>query len=259
MEIFSSYETWVALSTLIALEIVLGIDNIVFITILVGRLPEQQRQSARNIGLALALLMRLLLLFSIAWVMGLVNPWFTVFGLEISGRDLILLLGGLFLLAKATNEIHESLNITPAQKIHYSRSFAAVIGQIAVIDMVFSLDSVITAVGLVDHISIMVIAIVISMVVMLLSARGIGEFVDRHPTFKMLALSFLILIGVTLIAEGLDVHIPRAYIYFAMAFSILVEFLNLLASRRKSATPLELQKRLTTGNAVPDNAPGPQS
>jgi predicted tellurium resistance membrane protein TerC len=256
MEIFSSYETWVALSTLIALEIVLGIDNIVFITILVGGLPEHQRQSARNIGLALALLMRLLLLFSIAWIMGLVNPWFSVFDLEISGRDLILLAGGLFLLAKATTEIHESLSLGTAHEVRHSKSFAAVIGQIAVVDMVFSLDSVITAVGLVEHISIMVIAIVVSMVVMLLSARAIGEFVDRHPTFKMLALSFLILIGVTLIAEGLDVHVPRAYIYFAMAFSILVEFLNLLASRRRASSSIELQKRLVDPDKNPDSTTG---
>jgi predicted tellurium resistance membrane protein TerC len=244
LEILLAPENLVALATLIALEVVLGIDNIVFITILVSGLPEQQRDRARQIGLALALLMRLLLLFSLAWVMGLVAPWFVIAGIEFSGRDMILIGGGLFLLGKATHEIHNSLEIHETGATQAAKSFASVIAQIAVIDMVFSLDSVITAVGMVDHLSIMVIAIVVSIVVMLVSAQSIGDFVDANPTFKMLALSFLILIGSTLIAEGFDVHIPRAYIYFAMAFSVGVEFLNMLARRRQQRNNLALQKKI---------------
>ena len=246
IELLSSPEIWVALLTLIALEVILGIDNIVFISILVGNLPPQQREKARQLGIALAMLMRLFLLFSLAWLIGLTAPWFTLFGEEFSGRDLILIGGGLFLLAKSTHEIDNSLEVEDEDEtgVPIHASFTSVILQIGLIDMVFSLDSVITAVGLVDHLSIMVIAIVVSMVVMLVMARPLGEFVDENPTFKMLALSFLILIGSTLIAEGFDFHIPRAYIYFAMTFSLGVEFLNMLARKRKRKKTLYLNKKI---------------
>lgn len=243
-------QAWIALSTLMALEIVLGIDNIIFISILVGRLPEQQRNKARRIGLALAMLSRLLLLFSLAWVMQLVTPLFSVFSQEISGRDIILLLGGLFLLAKSTHEIHNSFEISPPADTSVARaSFMAVLLQIAILDIVFSLDSVITAVGLVEQLSIMVIAIVASVAVMLFAARPIGEFVDANPTVKMLALSFLILVGFTLIAESLDVHIPKGYIYFAMAFSFFVEMLNIKLRNRKLQQTIQLAKK------TPDTTP----
>lgn len=225
----ASPEAWIALGTLTALEIVLGIDNIIFISILVGRLPKHQRQRARMLGLGLAMGARIALLLSLAWVMSLTAPLFTILDVEISGRDLVLLLGGLFLLAKSTHEIHaavEGAGDTSATKAAAS-SMVAVLAQIAVIDIVFSLDSVITAVGMVDHVPVMVIAIVAAVGVMMVAAKGIGEFVDRHPTIKMLALSFLILIGVMLVAEGLGFHIPKGYIYFAMAFSVTVEMLNL--------------------------------
>ena len=234
-EWFASPEAWVALATLMALEIVLGIDNIIFISILVGRLPEKQRAMARKVGLSLAMGSRLLLLFSLAWVMGLIEPLFDVFGTEISGRDMILVIGGLFLLAKSTHEIHGSFEIQEASKAQVAASgFVSILIQIALLDVVFSLDSVITAVGLVDHLSIMVIAIVASVGVMLLAAKPIGDFVDANPTIKMLALSFLILIGFTLIAEGFDVHIPKGYVYFAMAFSFIVEMLNITIRNRKA-------------------------
>lgn len=244
-------EAWIALSTLIALEIVLGIDNIIFISILVGRLPEHQRNVARQLGLSLAMLSRLALLFSLVWVMGLVEPWFSVFETEISGRDIILIVGGLFLLAKSTHEIHNSLEIVQETEATYrSAGFYSVLAQIAVLDIVFSLDSVITAVGLVEHLSIMVIAIIIAVIVMLFSAKPIGDFVDRNPTIKMLALSFLILIGFTLIAEGFDVHIPKGYIYFAMAFSVAVEMMNIKVRKKKEAMPIQLAKRLSDENAT---------
>ncbi len=222
-------EAWIALATLTALEIVLGIDNIVFISILVGRLPQEQRESARLIGLGLALVMRILLLLSLAWVMSLTEPLFTVFSEAISGRDLILLGGGLFLLAKSTLEIHNSLEGPEEHNLAATAavSFMSILVQIALLDLVFSLDSVITAVGMVDDIEIMILAIVIAIFVMMLSAKSIGQFVDTHPTVKMLALSFLVLIGVALIGEGLDLHIPKGYIYFAMAFSLMVEILNM--------------------------------
>lgn len=228
-EWFASPEAWIALGTLTALEIVLGIDNIIFISILVAKLPDDQRDRARQIGIMLAMLTRLALLFSISWVMGLTDPWFTIFGEDISGRDVILIGGGLFLLAKSTHEIHgsvegaeESANTTKA-----ASSFGMVLVQIAILDIVFSLDSVITAVGLVDHVSIMAIAIIIAVGVMLLASKAIGEFVDDHPTIKILALSFLIIVGLTLVAEGLDFHIPKGYIYFAMLFSLSVEMINI--------------------------------
>ena len=230
-----SPEAWVALATLIALEIVLGIDNIIFISILVGRLPAEQRDKARNLGLMLAMASRLVLLFSLVWVMGLVEPLFSVFGNEISGRDIILISGGLFLLAKSTHEVHASLEIEESSHSGpVSASFLSILVQIAILDIVFSLDSVVTAVGLVEHLSIMVIAVIVSVVVMLVAAKPIGVFVDRNPTIKMLALSFLILIGFTLVAEGFDVHIPKGYIYFAMSFSFAVEMLNIRVRSRKS-------------------------
>lgn len=239
-----SAEAWVALGTLVALEIVLGIDNIIFISILVGRLPQEQRAKARQLGIGLAVVSRLLLLLSLFWVMGLVEPWFVAFGQEISGRDIILVIGGLFLLAKATHEIHNALEIvTESNQRQITANFVTVLIQIALLDIVFSLDSVITAVGLVDHISIMIIAILISVGVMLLAAQAIGEFVDANPTIKMLALSFLILIGFTLVAEGLDVHVPKGYIYFAMAFSVAVELLNIRVRKNKASKPIHLQKR----------------
>jgi len=237
-------EAWVALATLTALEIVLGIDNIIFISILVGRLPAAQRNFARSAGLSLAMLTRLALLFSIVWVVSLTEPWFTVLGESISGRDLILIGGGLFLLAKATHEIHNSLEgETGAGAVAVVAGLGAVLAQIAVLDIVFSLDSVITAVGLASHVSIMAIAIVAAVGVMLFAARPIGDFVDRHPTIRILALSFLILVGVTLIVEGFDIHVPRGYIYFAMAFSVGVEMLNLRMRARMQA-PLQLRKKL---------------
>ena len=241
-----SPESWIALGTLIALEIVLGIDNIIFISILVSRLPDDQRDKARQLGLGMAMLARLALLFSIVWVMGLVAPWFSLFSNEISGRDIILIVGGLFLLGKSTHEIHASLEI-PLQEGGGVKAagFYSVLAQIAVLDMVFSLDSVITAVGLVDHLSIMVIAILISVGVMLFGARAIGRFVDDNPTIKMLALSFLILVGFTLVAEGFDVHVPKGYVYFAMAFSVGVELLNIQLRKKRAAGPIHLTKKVS--------------
>lgn len=240
-----SPEAWIALCTLVALEIVLGVDNIIFISIIVGNLPGHQRDKARQIGITLAMLTRLLLLFCIVWVMGLVKPWFTLLGNEISGRDIILILGGLFLLAKSTFEIHNSLEIIHADRSEpAARSFLLILGQIALLDIVFSLDSVITAVGLVQHVTIMVIAILVSVLVMLVSAKPIGQFVDTHPTFKILALSFLMLIGVTLIAEGFDVHVPKGYIYFAMVYAVAVEILNIRVRRNRETEIIQLHKAI---------------
>ena len=245
MEWLLDPQAWIALATLTALEIVLGIDNIIFISILAGRLPPERRNSARRLGLALAVLSRLALLFSMAWVMGLTEPWFTLLGHALSGRDLILVAGGLFLLAKSTHEIHNSLE-GPAEKgpARAAAGFAAVLMQIAVLDIVFSLDSVITAVGMVEQLSVMAIAIVIAVVIMLLAAQPIGEFVDRHPTVKILALSFLILVGTALVAEGFEFHIPKGYIYFAMAFSVGVEMLNLRMRAARRPEPVHLHKQL---------------
>ena len=244
-EWITSPEAWIALGTLTALEIVLGIDNIIFISILVGRLPEHQREFGRRVGISLAMLTRLGLLFSIAWVMGLKETWFTVLGQEISGRDLILIGGGLFLLFKSTHEIHNSLEgVETDTTVPKVASLGSVLVQVAILDIVFSLDSVITAVGLVEHVSIMAIAIILAVAVMLVAAKPIGDFVDRHPTIKILALSFLILVGVTLIVEGFDIHVPKGYIYFAMAFSVTVEMLN-IRMRRKLAVPVKLRKQIS--------------
>ena len=241
MDWFSDPNAWIGLLTLTALEIVLGIDNIIFISILAGRLPAAQRPKARRLGLAGAFVSRLGLLFSIAWIVTLKEPLFEVVGIEISGRSLILILGGLFLIAKATHEIHEKLEgEEQAGEIKGpARSLLAVILQIMVIDIVFSLDSVITAVGMVNEISIMVAANVVALGFMLMAAEGIARFVDRHPTVKMLALAFLVLIGTNLIAEGLGQHIPKGYTYFAMAFSVAVEMLN-LRLRKVSGPPVRL-------------------
>ena len=248
MDWLTSPEAWIALVTLTALEIVLGVDNIIFISILVGRLPEQQRNKGRVLGLGLAMLTRILLLLSLTWVMRLTAPLFSVFSHEISGRDLILISGGLFLLWKSTMEIHGSLEGEEEHRTAGASSrFGAILIQIAILDIVFSLDSVITAVGLAQDVAVMVIAIILAVVVMMFSSRGIGDFVDRHPTIKMLALSFLVLIGVTLIAEGFGLHIPKGYVYFAMAFSVSVEMLNLKA-RKRAAHPVKLHKAIGEEN-----------
>ena len=230
MDWLTDPNAWVALLTLTSLEIILGIDNIIFISVLVGRLPENERKRGRNFGLALAMISRILLLLSITWVMKLNDTLFSLLSNDISGRDLILLCGGLFLLAKSTHEIHHTMEDNESSDDSANKAvvtFGSVLLQVAVIDLVFSLDSVITAVGLADEVQIMMLAIVISVGIMMLSATSIGNFVDDHPTVKMLALSFLILVAVTLVAEGLDFHFPKGYIYFAMAFSFFVEMLNL--------------------------------
>lgn len=241
-EWLASPEAWVALATLTALEIVLGIDNIIFISILVGRLPEHQRKFARTVGLGLAMITRLALLFSLAWVMGLVDPLFHVFGHAISGRDIILIGGGLFLIAKATHEIHGSLEGAVETERNVAVSgLAMVLVQIAILDIVFSLDSVITAVGLVSQVPIMATAIIIAVGVMLFAAKPIGDFVDDHPTIKILALSFLVIVGFTLMIEGFEIHVPKGYIYFAMAFSLGVEMIN-IKLRKNMDRPVELRK-----------------
>lgn len=257
MEFLSSPEAWISLLTLTVLEIVLGIDNIVFISILAGKLPQNQQKKARQLGLALAMITRVLLLMSLSWIMRLTAPLFNIGDwigitnpewlekLAISGRDLILLIGGLFLIYKSTHEIHNKLEGEQENegkvKVH---SFSGVIVQILILDIVFSLDSVITAVGMADHIEIMIAAVVIAVIVMMISAGAISNFVNKHPTVKMLALSFLLLIGVSLLAEGLDQHIPKGYIYFAMAFSVLVEMLN-LRMKRNERNPVKLRNTPT--------------
>ncbi|MHB1328859.1 MAG: TerC family protein [Gemmatimonadales bacterium] len=247
MEWLSDPQIWIALATLTTLEIVLGIDNIVFISILSGRLPAHQQKRARQVGLLLAMITRIGLLFSISWIIRLTAPLFTVLSEEISGRDLILILGGLFLLAKSTHEIHSKLEgETTETKTPEYPSFGAVILQILILDVVFSLDSVITAVGMVDQLWIMVTAVIIAVIFMILFATPISDFVDRHPTVKMLALSFLLLIGMTLVAEGFDQHIPKGYIYFAMAFSVFVEVLN-LKLRKPARDPVHLRKPIPPG------------
>ncbi|MEW6323865.1 MAG: TerC family protein [Nitrospirota bacterium] len=227
MEWLTDPQAWIALVTLTAVEIVLGIDNIVFISIMAGKLPKAQRERARLVGLSLAMLIRIVLLFSLVWMMRLTAPLFALLGQELSGRDLILIAGGLFLLWKSTMEIHHKLEGPETARGTAAVTFAGVIIQILLLDIVFSLDSVITAIGLVDELPVMVAAIVIAVLFMLVASGMISEFVERHPTVKMLALSFLLLIGVALIADGFDMHIPRGYIYFSMAFSVFVELLNL--------------------------------
>jgi predicted tellurium resistance membrane protein TerC len=242
---FTSPEAWISLATLTSLEIVLGIDNIIFISILVSRLPAKKRNIARNLGLMLAMLTRLMLLFSIVWVANLTQTLFSVLGQGISGRDIILIGGGLFLLAKATHEIHSSLEGIEEEKPTVKTvKMVPILFQIAILDVVFSLDSVITAVGLAQHISIMAIAIILAVCVMLFAAKPISDFVDAHPTIKILALSFLILVGVTLMVEGFEVHVPKGYIYFAMAFSVAVEMLN-IRMRNKQVKPVQLRKDIT--------------
>jgi predicted tellurium resistance membrane protein TerC len=221
-------EIWVALVTLTSLEVVLGIDNIIFISILAAKLPAEQQARARTTGLAVAMLSRIALLFSLAWVMRLTAPWFTILDRDISGRDLILIVGGLFLIAKSTHEIHEKVEGQGEHGVvRAAASFASVIVQILILDVVFSLDSVITAIGMADEIAVMVAAVMIAVGFMMVFARTVSDFVHRHPTVKMLALSFLLMIGLSLVAEGFDQHIPKGYIYFAMAFSVFVEMLNL--------------------------------
>jgi len=244
LELFLQPETWISLATLAAMEIVLGLDNIVFLTILAGRLPAAEQPRARRLGLAFALLTRLGLLFAISWVMGLTRELFSAFGHAISGRDLILLGGGLFLIGKATFEIHDKLEVAHAEAKAPPKgatAFWGVIAQIAVLDIVFSLDSVITAVGMAKHLPIMVAAMFLAVGVMLVFAGPVGDFVERHPTMKMLALSFLILIGVMLVAESFGKHIEKGYIYFAMSFSLLVEVLNMRV--RKARAPVHLHHR----------------
>ena len=238
----STVDGWVALFTLTALEIVLGIDNVVFVSILAGKLPPGQRERARKLGMFLAMFIRILLLLSITWVMGLTAPLFRLFGVGPTGRDLILIIGGLFLIAKSTHEIHLKLEGDEHETSgRRAASFAGVITQILLLDIVFSLDSVITAVGMAEHVAVMVYAVVIAVAVMMVSARVVSEFVEQHPTVKMLALSFLLLIGVSLIGEGTGQHIPKGYIYFAMGFSVFVEMIN-LRIRAKSA-PVHLRQQ----------------
>jgi predicted tellurium resistance membrane protein TerC len=242
-------EAWIALATLTSLEIVLGIDNIIFITIIVGRMPAEQQGPGRILGLGLAMLTRIALLLSITWVMGLTSALFSIYGHAVTGRDIILLGGGLFLLAKSTHEIHQSLEGGDLEAKERSTSgFIATLIQIALIDIVFSLDSVITAVGLAKDIPVMILSIMIAVIIMMIASKSIGDFVERHPTIKMLALSFLILVGVTLLAEGAGVEFPRGYIYFAMAFSVCVEMLN-LRLRKKDTVPVHLHKAIDEDNA----------
>ncbi|MBA3415880.1 MAG: TerC family protein [Chloroflexia bacterium] len=244
MEFLSSPEVWIGLLTLTTLEIVLGIDNVIFISILAGKMPAEQRDRARIVGLSLAMIMRIALLFSISWLARLTEPLFAIFGHDLSGRDLILLLGGIFLIYKATTEIHENLEGEEehAETGRAAASFGSVIAQILLLDIVFSLDSVITAIGLADDLPVMVAAVVIAVGVMLVASGPLSAFVQQHPTVKMLALSFLLLIGTSLAAEGWGFHIDKGYIYGAMGFSVLVEFLNLRSSAKRKATPVKLHR-----------------
>ncbi len=246
MDWLTSPETWIALVTLTVLEIVLGIDNIIFISILAGRLPASEQARARRLGLLLAMVMRVGLLFSLAWIIRLTQPLFALWAHEISGRDLILILGGLFLLGKSTHEIHDKLEGEEAERQgRAAASFAGVLVQIMLLDIVFSLDSVITAVGMVDELAIMIAAVIIAVALMMVAAGPISTFVERHPTVKMLALSFLLLIGLSLLLEGFDQHIPKGYIYFAMGFAVFVEMINLRVQGKKHAPPpVSLRKTL---------------
>lgn len=247
MEMLADPQIWIAFLTLTLLELVLGIDNIIFISILAGKLPPDQQPKARFIGLSLALVMRIILLFSLSWIIGLTAPLFTVFGNEISGRDLVLLIGGLFLIAKSTHEIHGSLEGEEGHKsTKVYASFTSVIIQITLLDIVFSLDSVITAIGMVRELPVMIAAVVVSIIFMMFFAGTIGRFVSRHPTIKMLALSFLLLIGFTLVIEALEYHVPKGYIYFAMAFSVFVELLN-MKLRKAKTEPVNLHRPYEEG------------
>ena len=251
MEALLDPAVWIALLTLTVLEVVLGIDNVVFISILAGKLPEADRDRARRTGLMLAMLMRIALLFSIVWIVRLTAPLFTILGHDVSGRDILLIVGGLFLLAKATIEIHEQLEGQEAHAVaKTASSFGAVIAQIIALDVVFSIDSVLTAVGLAEDLWVMIVAVVIAVGIMLVSAKTIGDFVHRHPTVKMLALSFLLLIGIALVADGWGLHIPKGYLYFAMAFSVFVELLN-LRMRARGARPVELRPTYVKETAEP--------
>ena len=245
MEFLLNPQIWIALLTLTVLEIVLGVDNIIFISILAGKLPVAERDKARRVGLALAMLMRIALLLSLTWVMKLTSPLFSAFGHGVSGRDLILLIGGMFLIGKSTFEIHEKLEgVEGHSSAKAAATYKGVIIQIMLLDIIFSLDSVITAVGMAQQVSVMIAAVVISVVFMMWWSRAIGDFVERHPTIKMLALSFLILIGVNLVADGLGQHIPKGYTYFAMAFSVMVEMIN-LKLRARTEKPLHLREAYT--------------
>ncbi len=250
IELITDPGAWAAFITLTALEVVLGIDNIIFITILANRLPETQRAAARRFGLMLAMGTRILLLLSLAWVMRLTTPLFELLGHAVSGRDLILFFGGLFLIAKSTMEIHSSLEGPEEHSVgkHVAAGFIGVVIQIGILDIIFSLDSVITAVGLVDRVPVMVAAIVAAVVIMMWAAGPVGQFVERHPTIKMLALSFLILIGVALVGEGAGFHIPKGYIYFAMAFSLVVEMLNMRIRKTVAVEPVHLHNQPAIGS-----------
>ncbi len=254
MEWLSDPQAWIALATLTALEIVLGVDNVVFISILAGKLPAERRRRARQIGLGLAMFIRILLLISIAWVVGLTATLFTVAGEEISGRDIILFVGGLFLLAKSTHEMHGQLEGSEGHaSVKVTATFTAVIIQILLLDIIFSLDSVITAVGMADEIGVMITAVVIAVGFMFVFAEAVSGFVEKHPTVKMLALSFLLLIGMSLVAESFDLHIPKGYIYFAMAFSLFVEVLN-IRLRKRGQAPVHLHSPYTVETAAVDAA-----
>jgi predicted tellurium resistance membrane protein TerC len=247
IELLTDPNAWIAFATLTALELVLGIDNIIFISILVDKLPKARQEFARRLGLFMAMFMRIGLLLMLSWIVGLTAPFFTVFAQEISGRDLILILGGLFLIWKSTGEIHQSME---GEEGHASgavkATLTAVILQIMVIDLVFSLDSIITAVGMVDEVAVMIAAVIASVGLMMVFAGPIGRFVSEHPTIKMLALSFLVVVGVVLLAEGFDQHVPKGYIYFAMAFSVAVEMLN-IRMRKKRSQPVHLHAAYTQG------------
>jgi predicted tellurium resistance membrane protein TerC len=241
LELLTDPQVWIAFATLTALELVLGIDNIIFISILVDKLPPERRELARRVGLFMAMFMRIGLLLVLAWIVGLVTPLFSVIGKDISGRDLILILGGLFLIWKSTSEVHQSLEggHDEQKSSAVKATFASVILQIMIIDLVFSLDSIITAVGMVDDVRVMIAAVVASVGLMMLFAGPIGRFVSNHPTIKMLALSFLVVVGVVLVAEGFGHHVPKGYVYFAMAFSVAVEMLN-IRMRKKASKPVAL-------------------
>ena len=259
-ELLTDPNAWIALATLTALEIVLGVDNIIFLSVIAGRLPEEDRSRARRMGLLLAMGLRVLLLLSITWIMSLNKTLFILMDDPVTPRDLILIVGGLFLLAKSTTEVHAQLEGPDTEDAnHVQKTYFAILIQIAVVDLIFSVDSVVTAVGLVQHVEIMIVAVIISIGVMMFAAGPVGTFVDRHPTIKMLALSFLMLIGLALMADGMGFHIPKGYIYFAMAFSLGVEMLNLKVRSKRKEKPIQLRRHFSdqdAGHAI-DPADGP--